>query len=139
VFAWFLRNSPMIMIDRESGTTAMRKMIEESRAAMANGRSVLIFPEGTRQSVSVPIAFKRGIEILYTKLHCKVLPISLNSGHFWAPGEAHKHSGTITVAYLGAIEPGLTGAEFTRKSQGILERARRNAFGELYESDPVSA
>jgi 1-acyl-sn-glycerol-3-phosphate acyltransferase len=137
VFAWFLRNSPMIVIDRENGSAAMRAMIDGSRAAMADGRSVLIFPEGTRQSVSVPIAFKRGIEILYTKLECKVLPIALNSGHFWAPDQAHKRSGTITVSYLGAIEPGLTGAEFTRMSQRVLQRAKRNALGELCESGPV--
>jgi 1-acyl-sn-glycerol-3-phosphate acyltransferase len=131
VFAWFLRNSPMILIDRESSTTAMRKMVEGSRAALASGRSVLIFPEGTRQSVSVPITFKRGIEILYTKLDRKVLPVAHNSGHFWAPNDAYKQSGLITVSYLDPIEPGLTGAEFTRRSQFALERARRDAFGEL--------
>jgi 1-acyl-sn-glycerol-3-phosphate acyltransferase len=130
VFAWFLRNSPMILIDRES-SKAVRKMVDESRAALANGRSVLIFPEGTRQSVSVPITFKRGIEILYAKLGRKVLPVALNSGHFWAPDQPYKRSGMITVSYLGAIEPGLTGAEFTRQSQTVLEHARRNAFGEV--------
>jgi 1-acyl-sn-glycerol-3-phosphate acyltransferase len=131
VFAWFLRNSPMILIDRDSGTKALRKMVDESRAALAGGRSVLVFPEGTRRSVSARIEFKRGIEILYTKLDRKVLPVALNSGHFWAPGEAYKRPGRITVDYLAAIEPGLTGAEFTRRSEALLERARRDAFGAL--------
>jgi 1-acyl-sn-glycerol-3-phosphate acyltransferase len=131
IFAWFLRNAPMILIDRDNGPKALRKMIEESRAALEGGRSVLIFPEGTRRGVSEPIEFKRGIEILYAKLDRKVLPIALNSGHFWAPGERYKRSGTITVSYLDAIEPGLGGAEFTRRSQAVLEGARRNAFGEL--------
>ena len=131
VFAWFLRNSPMILIDRDSGPKAVRKMVDESRVALAGGRSVLIFPEGTRQSVSAKIEFKRGIEILYAKLDRKVLPVALNSGHFWAPDQAYKRSGIITVDYLGSIEPGLGGAEFTRRSQAVLERARRNALGEL--------
>jgi 1-acyl-sn-glycerol-3-phosphate acyltransferase len=134
IFAWFLRNSPMILIDRDSGTKALRKMVDESRAALAGGRSVLIFPEGTRRGVSATIEFKRGIEILYAKLDRKVLPVALNSGHFWAPGEPYKRAGTIIVSYLGAIEPGLGGAEFTRRSQSLLERARRNAFGELAEA-----
>ena len=77
VFAWFLRNAPMILIDRDSGTKAMRKMVDESRAALAGGRSVLIFPEGTRRSVSAKIEFKRGIEILYAKLDAKVLTVAL--------------------------------------------------------------
>jgi 1-acyl-sn-glycerol-3-phosphate acyltransferase len=131
IFAWFLRKSPMIIIDRESGTKAARQMVEQSRAAIAGGRSVLIFPEGTRRSVSAPIEFKRGIEILYARLERKVLLVSLNSGHFWAPDEPYKRSGTIVVSYLDAIEPGLVGAEFTRRSQAVLEGARRNASGEL--------
>ena len=48
VVGWFLRRSPMIIIDRANGTQALRTMIDESRAAIAEGRSVLIFPEGTR-------------------------------------------------------------------------------------------
>ena len=134
VFAWFLRNAPMILIDRDSGTKGVRKLIDESRAALAAGRSVLIFPEGTRRSVSAKIEFKRGIELLYAKLDRKVLPVALNSGHFWAPDLPYKRSGRITVSYLGAIEPGLDGAEFTRRSQALLERARRDAFGNLCEA-----
>ncbi|HZB36739.1 MAG TPA: lysophospholipid acyltransferase family protein [Beijerinckiaceae bacterium] len=134
VFAWFLRKSPMILIDRDSGSTALRKMIDESRAALQAGRSVLIFPEGTRRGVSARIEFKRGIELLYAKLDRKVLPVALNSGHFWAPDLPYKRSGRITVSYLGAIEPGLDGAEFTRRSQALLERARRDAFGNLCEA-----
>src|SRR4051794_4027459 len=34
VFGWFLRNAPMILIDRESGTKAVRKMVDESRTAL---------------------------------------------------------------------------------------------------------
>jgi len=131
VFGWFLRNAPMILIDRESGMKAVRKMVDESRTALAGGRSVLIFPEGTRRSASAKIEFKRGIEILYTRLGCRVLPVSVNSGHFWAPDRPYKRSGTIWVNYLGTIEPGLGGAEFTRQSQAVLDRARRNAVGEL--------
>jgi 1-acyl-sn-glycerol-3-phosphate acyltransferase len=124
VFSWFLRKSPMILIDRESGSKALRKMIDESRTALDGGRSVLIFPEGTRRSVSARIEFKRGIELLYAKLHRKVLPVALNSGHFWAPDLPYKRSGRITVSYLSPIEPGLRVAEFTRRAQDLLESAR---------------
>jgi 1-acyl-sn-glycerol-3-phosphate acyltransferase len=131
VFAWFLRNAPMILIDRDGGMKSVRKLVEDSREALASGRSVLIFPEGTRRSVSAPIEFKRGIEILYAKLDRKVLPVALNSGHFWSPQHRYKRAGTIRVSYLDPIEPGLGGPEFTRRSQRILEAARRNAAGEL--------
>lgn len=121
VFSWFLRKSPMILIDRESGSKALKKMIEESRAALAQGRSVLIFPQGTRKSVSEPIEFKRGVELLYTKLDRVVLPVALNSGHFWGPDRPYKRAGTISVSYLSPIQPGLPGNEFTRKAEQLLE------------------
>jgi len=128
VFSWFLRRSPMILIDRESGPKAVRKMIDESRAALAEGRSVLIFPEGTRKLVSEPVAFKRGVELLYTKLDRVVLPVALNSGHFWGPGRSYKRAGTISVSYLSPIQPGLSGNEFTRRAEELLEAERKHSW-----------
>jgi len=128
VFSWFLRKSPMILIDRESGSKAVRKMVDESRAALAEGRSVLIFPEGTRKSVSEPIAFKRGVELLYAKLDRVVLPVALNSGHFWGPDRPFKRGGTISVSYLTPIPPGLPGNEFTRRVEQLLEAERGRSW-----------
>ena len=128
VFAWFLRKSPMILIDRESGSKAVRKMVEESQAALAQGRSVLIFPEGTRKAASEPIAFKRGVELLYAKLGRPVLPISLNSGHFWGPGRPYKRAGTISVSYLDPIPPGLAAREFMHKAEQLLEAERLSSW-----------
>lgn len=127
VFGWYLRKSPMIVIDRETGPKALREMIQQSQAALAEGRSVLVFPEGTRRQVSEPVAFKRGSEFLYTKLGVPVLPMALNSGHFWGVGGGSKHAGTITVAYGEPIAPGLSGAEFTRKAEAILESGKNAA------------
>jgi hypothetical protein len=67
----------MILIDWESGSRAIRRMVDQSRAALAQGRSVLIFPEGTRKQVFAPIEFKRRVELLYEKLDTLVLPVSL--------------------------------------------------------------
>jgi 1-acyl-sn-glycerol-3-phosphate acyltransferase len=125
IFSWFLRKSPMILIDRESGSKAVRKMIDESQAALAQGRSVLIFPEGSRKLASEPIEFKRGVELLYTKLDRVVLPVALNSGLFWEPNQSYKRSGIISVSYLSPIEPGLRGNDFTRKAEQLLEAERR--------------
>jgi 1-acyl-sn-glycerol-3-phosphate acyltransferase len=110
VFAWFLRKSPMILIDRDSGSTALRKMIDESRAALQAGRSVLIFPEGTRRGVSARIEFKRGIELLYAKLDRKVLPVALNSG----PDHRFLSRGDRARARRGGVHPPLAGAAGAR-------------------------
>src|SRR5690349_3094295 len=128
VVSWFLRKSPMILIDRESSSKAIRKMVEDSQAALAQGRSVLIFPEGTRKPASEPIEFKRGVELLYATLSRPVLPVALNSGHFWGPSRSYKRAGTISVSYLDPIPPGLAAREFMRRAEHLLEAERRSSW-----------
>ena len=123
IVGWFLRHSPMILIDRERGTNAIRVMLEQSRAALAAGRSVLIFPEGERRGTDVAVEFKRGIEILYAKLDTAVLPVALNSGRFWGAEQPFKRAGTITVSYLDPIPPGLPSRDFTRLAEGSMQAA----------------
>ena len=69
VLGWFLRHSPMVVIDRDSYLAAVRRMMTEGAHALASGRSVLIFPEGTRKSPSDAIEFRRGIEIGSSLFH----------------------------------------------------------------------
>jgi 1-acyl-sn-glycerol-3-phosphate acyltransferase len=117
----------MIVIDRETGPKALREMIQQSQAALAEGRSVLVFPEGTRRLVTDPVAFKRGTELLYAKLGVPALIMALNSGHFWSPGDTCKRGGVITVSYQELVPAGLSGAEFTRRAEGILD-AEKSRF-----------
>jgi 1-acyl-sn-glycerol-3-phosphate acyltransferase len=121
VVGWFLRRSPMIIIDRTNGTQALRTMIEGGQRAVAAGRSVLIFPEGTRGSINDPLQFKRGVELLYGKLGVPVVPVALNSGLFW-PGGSATQAGTVVVSYLAHLSPGLSSAEFMSGTEGAIDR-----------------
>jgi 1-acyl-sn-glycerol-3-phosphate acyltransferase len=121
VVGWFLRRSPMIVIDRANGTQALRAIIDGSQAADAEGRSVLIFPEGTRGRAGDPLQFKRGVELLYGRLRLPVVPVAVNSGLFWPRGMATR-AGTIVVSYLAALAPGLPAAEFLRGTEGAIDR-----------------
>ncbi|MCJ2069831.1 1-acyl-sn-glycerol-3-phosphate acyltransferase [Methylobacterium sp. J-030] len=121
VVGWFLRRSPMIVIDRGNGSQALRTMIDEGRAAIAAGRSVLIFPEGTRGDIGAPLRFKRGVELLYGRLGLPVVPVAVNSGLFW-PGGAATRAGTVVVSYLAALAPNLPAAEFLRGTEGAIDR-----------------
>jgi 1-acyl-sn-glycerol-3-phosphate acyltransferase len=123
VMGWFLRHSPMIVIDRERGGSAIRHMLSEARKALAEGRPVLLFPEGSRKSVASDIEFKRGIELLYVQLGVRVVPVALDSGRFWGADLPFKRRGAITVSFLPSIEPGLSGAEFVQRAQSALRAA----------------
>jgi len=121
VVGWFLRRSPMIVIDRTNGTQALRTMIDGCQQAVAAGRSVLIFPEGTRGEMADPVRFKRGVELLYGRLGLKVVPVAVNSGLFW-PGGGPARAGTVVVSYLAAVDRALPTAEFLRSTEGAIDR-----------------
>ncbi len=121
IVGWFLRRSPMIIIDRANGTQALRTMVDESRLAVADGRSILMFPEGTRGLIGAPVQFKRGVELLYAKLGLPVLPVAVNSGLYWPHEGSHKRAGTVVVSYLTTLAPGLPGGDFMRGTQGAID------------------
>jgi len=124
VFGWYLRRSPMITIDRELGTQALRRMVEGARQALSEGRPVLLFPEGTRKNPDEPIAFKRGVELLYGRLDVPVLPVVVNSGRFWGIGGGPKRGGVITLSYLPVIPAGLKAGEMMARAEQAMEDER---------------
>jgi 1-acyl-sn-glycerol-3-phosphate acyltransferase len=124
VMGWYLRRSPMIVIDRDEASKALREMTTQARAALADGRPVLIFPDGTRTPVDEPVSFKRGVELLYRTLGVSVAPVALDSGWFWPRGIGSKAPGTITVSILPAIAPGLGAAEFARRAETVIEQEK---------------
>lgn len=129
VMGWYLKHSPMIVIDRDEAAKALRQMAAASRAALAEGRSVLIFPEGTRAPVGAPVRFKRGVELLYRTLAVPVLPVATNSGRFWRLGGKSKMAGAIVVSILPPIAPGLGAAEFARKAEALLQAEKSRLGG----------
>ncbi|WP_206078398.1 1-acyl-sn-glycerol-3-phosphate acyltransferase [Poseidonocella sp. HB161398] len=109
VFGWYLGNAPMILIDRGAGGRALAAMITEARREVAKGRSILIFPEGTRADVGQDCKFQPGLIALYRKLGIPVVPVAHNAGCFWT--DTGKAAGTVTLSYLPTIPAGLPAAE----------------------------
>jgi 1-acyl-sn-glycerol-3-phosphate acyltransferase len=130
-FGWALKASPMIMIDREAGPAALKQMIAEGRAAVAQGRSVLVFPEGTRKQVTARVEFRRGFELLYRTLGVPVVPVALNSGLFWGRGQKFKRRGMITIAYLPALPAGLATNALHDRLVIEIQREKDVLAGEL--------
>jgi 1-acyl-sn-glycerol-3-phosphate acyltransferase len=126
IFGAFLKRSPMIPIDRDAGTKALRQMVEEGQLALEQGRSILIFPEGTRQAPGTPIEFKRGVELLYSKLNAPLLPVAMNSGLFWLPGNQTKRAGVIRVSILPSVSAGQKPQEAIKTAEQQVQAALNN-------------
>lgn len=122
-FGWCLLKTGMIPLDRSAGKEAMATLIAHVRAALAQGRQVIVFPEGTRRPVHAPPDYKLGIVQLYAGAGVPCLPMALNSGQFWPRRQFMRPPGTIVVEYLDVIPPGLPRAAFFRRLQNDIETA----------------
>lgn len=106
VWGWAAQRYGGIVADRAASAGALRSMMKDAKVALAEGRSVLIFPEGTRTAVGERPELRSGFAGLYRILGLPVVPIALKSGHVW-PKEGLKRPGVITIAFGEAIPPGL--------------------------------
>jgi len=105
-------------------------MVRGTRAAVAQGKQVVIFPEGTRTRVGQPANYKTGISHLYTALGVPCVPAALNSGIFWPRRSFSRPPGVITVEVLPLIPPGLERRiMFERLVSGIESTAERLCKG----------
>lgn len=123
VWGWYLIRVGMIPIDRGKGTTALKHLVARAGEAVAKGRSVMIFPQGTRTAPGVERPYLPGVAALYAGLNVPVVPVALNSGLFWPRRKLVKRPGTITLEYLEPIWPGLDRKTFMRVLADRIEPA----------------
>ena len=123
LFGWFLKKAGMIAIDRKAGASALRSMARQATETLASGRSILIFPEGTRVPPGQSRPYQPGVAALYTQLKVPVVPMALNSGLFWGRQSFIKKPGTIVVEILPPIQPGLDRKALMRELENRIETA----------------
>ncbi|KAA3619188.1 MAG: 1-acyl-sn-glycerol-3-phosphate acyltransferase, partial [Proteobacteria bacterium] len=73
------------------------QLIRQGRERLAEGRWVVIFPEGTRMPPGKLGKFNPGGAMLAVKAGAPVVPVAHNAGRFWRRREFLKHPGVIDV------------------------------------------
>lgn len=130
LFGWFLWATKQIPIDRGARSAALASMMERTREALAEGRQILIFPEGTRTAPHAEPAYKYGVAHLYAGLNATVVPLALNSGLYWRRRSFLRYPGTIRMEFLDPIPPGLSKTTFLRRLQDEIETATNRLVAE---------
>jgi 1-acyl-sn-glycerol-3-phosphate acyltransferase len=121
-YGWYLWKATAIAIDRSAGADALRHMARRAAAVLAEGRPILIFPEGTRKKPGAAPDYKPGVAGLYGIFKVACVPVALDSGRYWQ-GFA-KLPGTISLEFLEPIPPGLRRDAFMPLLQGRIEPPR---------------
>ncbi len=96
-FGWGLRMVQPIAIDRSQKSNALKQILKQGKERIEDGRSVLIFPEGTRVKVGEEKEFNKGAAMLATSSNASIQPIVHNAGYLWTSKSWRKYSGVIDV------------------------------------------
>jgi 1-acyl-sn-glycerol-3-phosphate acyltransferase len=113
-FGWGLALLKPIAIDRSKGSQALKTVVKVGQARLAEGISVVIYPEGTRQPPGTLGSFNAGGAMLAARAGVDVLPIAHNSGDCWPGRSLLRLPGTIRlrigapISSTGTSSKGLT-------------------------------
>ena len=99
----------LIPVEREGGARALREMIVKAKDRLAEGRPLVIFPEGTRVPHGNQPQLQSGFAGLYKLLGLQVIPVAVDSGPLYH--RLWKRPGTITYRIGTPVPAGLPRAE----------------------------
>lgn len=110
-WGWAVRRYGVIPVDRAAGAKALRRMVRAGDEAIAEGRPIVIFPEGTRVAPGARPPLQPGFAGLYRALKLPVVPVAVDSGRL-APRQGFvKRPGIVTFRFGETIPPGLGRSE----------------------------
>jgi 1-acyl-sn-glycerol-3-phosphate acyltransferase len=135
LFGWYLMAVDQIAIDRSSGATALTQVPNGTDERLRAGRSVFIFPEGTRRPIGAPPRYKHGVTHLYATLDVPVMPVALNTGLFWPRRSFLRKPGVAVIEFLPIIQPGLPREEFAALLQSTIETRSDALVAEALRQD----
>jgi len=119
VWGWAVQQYGAIVVDRDASSAALRQMMREAKEALAQGRSVIIFPEGTRVAQGEKPPLRSGFAGLYRILGLPVVPIAINSGAVW-PKKGPQRPGVVTFLFGERIPPKLPREEIEARVHAAI-------------------
>ena len=123
IFGHSMRYGGYIPLDRGDGRKALKSM-EAAADQIRGGKSVIIFPEGTRTRDGRLLPFKRGGFLLAAKAGVPVVPVTINGSFRINPGGTLRlHGGAVTIQ----IHPPITvpaGMKQTAAEAYLLEQVK---------------
>jgi len=97
VFGWGLKAIKAIAIDRKSGGTAVKQVIEQGVARLSEGIWVTVFPEGTRVPPGTTRRYGASGAALAHAANCEIVPVAHNAADIWPTTGIPRRPGVIRV------------------------------------------
>jgi 1-acyl-sn-glycerol-3-phosphate acyltransferase len=122
-FGWFAWKTKMIAVDRAGHSTALRDMARQARDRLAEGRQIIIFPEGTRTPPGEPGKYKPGVAAIYRDLEASCALVATNSGVHWPAHGFRRYPGRVVFEFLSPAPAGLKRGAFMTLLESRIEPA----------------
>ena len=118
-FGWATRSYGVIPVDRDAGAKALREMLAQGKRAVATGRPIIIYPEGTRVRPGEMPPLQSGFAGLYRALGLPVVPVALDTGRTWG-ANLPKRAGTVHIRVGDVIPAGLKREEIEARVHAAI-------------------
>jgi 1-acyl-sn-glycerol-3-phosphate acyltransferase len=139
-FGWGLWLMPFVAIDRGAGKEALNQVASRGKERLADGYSVVIFPEGTRVAPGHKKRFKVGGAWLASQAGVPAVPVALDSGECWRRQAFLKTPGLVTMSIGPAIDPaGLKPEEINARAEAWIESEMRRISPHRYRHETPPA
>lgn len=116
-----LRKFGAILVNNCGGPEARKALSESAAKAHADGRRILIYPEGHLCKPNEHFRYRTGVYYMARDFNLPVVPVATNLGLFWRQQDFKKTPGTATIEFLEPIPPGLERGEFLDRLQSVVE------------------
>ena len=104
LFGTAMRKFGIVEVDRSAGRAAHQAVNQGAAEAMRLGRSLMIYPEGTRSRDGTMLPFKKGAFYIARNLRLPVLPVAITGTRaIWEPGSKLMRSGSVKVTVMEPI------------------------------------
>jgi 1-acyl-sn-glycerol-3-phosphate acyltransferase len=133
-----LRKLGAIVVDNCGGPEARKALSESAAAAHAEGKRILIYPEGHLAKPGERFRYRSGVWHMYADFDLPVVPVATNLGCFWEQVSFKKTPGVATIEFLDPSPTGLPKAEFLTRLEAVVEGRSQELIAQA-RGEPVTA
>ena len=140
-FGTILKKIDAVTIAVDSGPQGRTKQaIEGAERIRAQGRTMVVYPEGELMKLGAKERYKRGVGHVYTAMDVEAVPVAVSLGVIWPQRRWRKNPGTTgAIEFMEPIPPGLDFNTFMalieeRIEKRTMELIEEHATGEMLEA-----
>lgn len=124
-----MRDFGIVEVDRQARTAVHEQINSQARDLVAKGRSLIVYPEGTRSRTGEMGPFKKGAFTIAVSTGIPILPVAITGTHAaWRPHTLDVVGGEVVVTILPPIETAHLGMDATSE---LRDRVREQILGRV--------